>query len=216
VSSQDDRPSVWDNPWIFEGSVTDSFTSLKRVVGKLGGQVVATDGERYLRVEFQDKTPLGAAVDDTEFFFTPDDTLVQCTPMARNRLFTALFCFKSTRRTAPKSVRVGCSHDDRRSRCDLFSRYAVRSIRRGSAPTDFGANRKRLEKARIALGWEKVPVLRNRRRALVVVESPFDSFGPALYSETYEDTDPRAMPFKPPTKFERAWLRESDDRTRSR
>ena len=84
---------------------------------------------------------------------------------------------------------------------------------------DFGAssaNRNRLEKARIALGWEKLPVLRNRRRALVIVESPLDSFGPALYSEVYSDTDPMAGAFKPPSAAERVWMRESDDRVRSR
>jgi len=44
---------------------------------------------------------------------------------------------------------------------------------------DYGANKKRMEKMRIGLGWEKVPVLRNRKRALVFFESPFDTFGPA-------------------------------------
>merc|ERR1711908_259067 len=120
-----------------------------------------------MRVEFEEAGITGTAIDDAEFFFTPNDVLVQ---------------FKSVRRSG----------------------------------TDFGANRKRLEKARIALGWEKVPVLRNRRRALVVVESPLDSFGPALYSETYQDADPMAGAFKPPTKFERAWMKESDDRVRSK
>ena len=52
--------------------------------------------------------------------------------------------------------------------------------------------------------------------SLVIVESPLDSFGPALYSESYSDSDPKAVPFQPPTKFERAWMRESDDRVRSR
>ena len=170
VSSQDDRPQSWDNPWVFEGSAADSYKKLRRVVEKkLGGRVVATDDERYLRAEFEESSPLGTTVDDAEFFFAPDDTLVQ-----------------------------------------------FRAARRGNFGTDFGANRKRLEKARMMLGWEKVPVLRNRRRALVVVESPFDSFGPALYSDSYSDTDPRAMPFTPPTKFERAWMRESDDRVRSK
>ena len=170
VSSQDDRPQSWDNPWVFDGSVDDSFRALQRMVEKkLGGRVLASDGERYLRVEFEDKSPLGTSYDDAEFFFAPDDSLVQ-----------------------------------------------FRASRRGDSGSDFGANRKRLEKVRIALGWEKVPVLRNRRRALVVVESPFDSFGPALYSEVYSDTDPRTSPFVPPTKFERAWMRESDDRVRSK
>ena len=43
---------------------------------------------------------------------------------------------------------------------------------------DFGANRERLENIRIALNLETVPVLRNRRRVLFFIESPFDSFGP--------------------------------------
>ena len=79
---------------------------------------------------------------------------------------------------------------------------AVRSERRGAAPTDFGSNRKRLEKARIALGWEKVPVLRNRRRALVVVESPLDTFGPATYDKdafgfSARELVPAENPFDP-------------------
>jgi hypothetical protein len=35
-----------------------------------------------------------------------------------------------------------------------------------------------LESVRIRLGWEEVPILRNRRRALFFGESPFDDFGP--------------------------------------
>jgi hypothetical protein len=35
-----------------------------------------------------------------------------------------------------------------------------------------------LEAVRIRLGWEEVPILRNRRRALFFGESPFDEFGP--------------------------------------
>jgi hypothetical protein len=31
---------------------------------------------------------------------------------------------------------------------------------------------------RLALSWEPVPILRNRRRALLFVESPWDDFGP--------------------------------------
>ncbi len=171
ISSQDDRPFCWDNPWVADGSLADGMEKLVRVLtsARFNGRVIASD-ERYLRVEFEERSALGGTtVDDAEFFFTPDDVLVQ-----------------------------------------------FRASRRGDAQSDFGANRQRLEKARIALGWEKVPVLRNRRRALVVVESPLDSFGPALYSDTYSDADPLAAPFTPPSKFMRAWMRESDDRVRSR
>jgi len=90
-----------------------------------------------------------------------------------------------------------------------------RAERRDGA--DFGANRGRLEKLRIACGWEKLPVLRNRRRTFIVGESPFDSFGPAMYDrdelgftqrnlvpaeanqkEMYGDLDPRAAPWRKP------------------
>ena len=133
VSSQDDRPAVWDNPWVAEQEPSIAMKRLRSVVEKkLQGSVTEQD-ERYLRAEFVERGPLGTTIDDAEFYFTPNDVLVQ-----------------------------------------------FRAARRGDAP-DFGANRKRLEKARIALGWEKVPVLRNRRRALIVVETPFDSFGPGTY-----------------------------------
>jgi hypothetical protein len=35
-----------------------------------------------------------------------------------------------------------------------------------------------LDSVRQRLGWEEVPILRNRQRALFFVESPWDSFGP--------------------------------------
>lgn len=134
VSSQDDRPAVWDNPWVAEDEPNVAMKRLRRVVEqKLGGRVVLDDG-LYLTAEFTSRGPLGGeVVDDAEWYFAPNDVLVQ-----------------------------------------------FRAARRGDSP-DFGANRARMEKARIALGWSKVEVLRNRRRALVVVESPFDSFGPATY-----------------------------------
>ena len=194
VSSQDDRPAVWDNPWVAEETTpAKAMARLRGVVEKkLGGRVVEED-ERYLRAEFVSRGPLGDSVDDAEFYYSPNDVLVQ-----------------------------------------------FRAARRGDGP-DFGANRARLEKARIALGWEKVEVLRNRRRALVVVESPLDSFGPATYGrddlgftnreivpaeanqrEMYGDLDPLAAPWRKPGRYEpREGLgellrRESDDRTRSK
>lgn len=158
----------------------------------------------YLRAEFTSNGLGGAVIDDAEFFFPINDTLIQ---------------FRAARRGD-------------------FGRVA----------SDFGANRKRLEQARIALGYEKVPVLRNRRRALVVVESPLDSFGPAMYApddlgftardmvpaeagrqEMYGDLDPLAKPWVAPSvemkqlkaselgeALGRAWVRESDDRVRSK
>ncbi|EFJ49409.1 hypothetical protein VOLCADRAFT_117200 [Volvox carteri f. nagariensis] len=54
----------------------------------------------------------------------------------------------------------------------------VRSAARQQGVPDWGRNERRLEQVRLELGWEPVPILRNRRRALFFVESPWDSFGP--------------------------------------
>ena len=152
VSSQDDRPSVWDNPWIAEEEPRKAMKRLRSLVEKkFGGRVVLED-DRYLAAQFVSRGPLGGeVVDDAEWYFAPNDVLVQ-----------------------------------------------FRAARRGETPSDFGANRDRMEKLRIALGWEKVEVLRNRRRALVVVESPFDSFGPATYDrDEYGFTNRDLVPVSP-------------------
>ena len=44
--------------------------------------------------------------------------------------------------------------------------------------TDFGTNYQRIEKIRIGLSLESVPVLRNRKQLFLFGDSPFDSFGP--------------------------------------
>ncbi|GIL79789.1 hypothetical protein Vretimale_12413 [Volvox reticuliferus] len=54
----------------------------------------------------------------------------------------------------------------------------LRSAARVQGVSDLGRNERRLEQIRLKLGWEEVPILRNRRRALFIVESPWDSFGP--------------------------------------
>ncbi|KXZ55565.1 hypothetical protein GPECTOR_2g1114 [Gonium pectorale] len=54
----------------------------------------------------------------------------------------------------------------------------LRSAPRAQGVPDLGRNEQRLEQLRIRLGWEQVPILRNRQRALLFVESPWDRFGP--------------------------------------
>eukprot|EP00316_Scyphosphaera_apsteinii_P000167 CAMPEP_0119306534 /NCGR_PEP_ID=MMETSP1333-20130426/7269_1 /TAXON_ID=418940 /ORGANISM="Scyphosphaera apsteinii, Strain RCC1455" /LENGTH=257 /DNA_ID=CAMNT_0007309853 /DNA_START=27 /DNA_END=800 /DNA_ORIENTATION=+ len=201
VSSQDDRPQAWDNPWDADDPPEKAMLRLRQIIEtKLKGDVVEADG-RYIRAKFESNGLTGKSIDDAEFFYAPNDTLIQ-----------------------------------------------FRAERRGESKNDFGANRKRLEQARIALGYEKVPVLRNRRRALVVVESPLDSFGPAMYErdelgftardlvpaeanrrEMYRDLDPKSSPWVTPTvkmkelkaselgeNLNELWRRESDDRVRSK
>ncbi|KAG0590576.1 hypothetical protein M758_1G100300 [Ceratodon purpureus] len=54
----------------------------------------------------------------------------------------------------------------------------VRSASRATDYKDSGRNGKRLETLRMDLGWEQVPILRNRQRRLFFIESPWDTFGP--------------------------------------
>ena len=105
--SQDDRPACWQEPWQYDSSLEKTMAKLKRYIASLPGSEFVSEDERYVRVEFHN----GKDVDDTEFYFTPNDAIIQ-----------------------------------------------FRSARRGSN-NDGGANLKRMEKIRIALGLEKVSPL---------------------------------------------------------
>ncbi len=86
-------------------------------------------------------------MDEVQFYFTPNDNTIQ---------------FRSVRHRRGSSSGCGGSGGG-----VLF----------GGLGSDFGEARRRLKDIRIALGLEKVPVLRNRRRVFFV-ESLFDTFGP--------------------------------------
>ncbi|KAH8081048.1 hypothetical protein JL720_8944 [Aureococcus anophagefferens] len=103
-----------------------------------------------------------------------------------------------------------------------------RAARRGGAQ-DLGANAQRLERLRRRCGFDKIVVLRNRRRKLGFIESPLDSFGPSFFDQgdaalldpdalRTRDVDPLAPPsFPAPSRETRAWLREKRaEATRSR
>lgn len=151
VASHDDRPEVFEPPWQLPepraGQQVDLprvSSQLKRAVLEAGGSILSqSEDQRYLRAEFLVDVPLlGQDADDVEWYFTPDDLIVQ---------------FRAERR---------------------------------SGRADFGTNRQRLEEIRQSLGWELVPVVRNRQRALFFGESPFDNFGPALYDALRPGQDP--------------------------
>ena len=129
VSSQDDRPKCFLEPFEYDGSMESAKRKLLAAIPtQYPGSERKIVDERYLRIE----SPAGGgtATDVIEFYFTPNDNTIQ-----------------------------------------------FRGERRGAA-TDLGQNRKRLEKVRIKAGFDYVPVLRNRRRSLGLIESPFDDFGP--------------------------------------
>lgn len=154
VSSQDDRPEVFEPPWVLPelGRLSDDSSinvgkymkKLQQAVNKAGGSIIRTDDNgRYLRAEFRTELPfLGKDVDDCEWYFTPGDLTVQ---------------FRGERR---------------------------------SGGSDFGENRRRLDQLRQDLGWDVLPMVRNRQRALFFAESPLDRFGPALYDALRPDGEP--------------------------
>ena len=90
--------------------------------------------------------------------------------------------------------------------------------------------KKRVDELRLAMGYTEIPVLRNRRRALIVVESDWDTFGPSSTRdptpEEIRDSDPMAKQWRPPGKFEdgsklksefnRFLVLEADDHVRSK
>ena len=90
--------------------------------------------------------------------------------------------------------------------------------------------KKRVDELRLAMGCTEIPVLRNRRRTLLFVESDLDSFGPSSTRdptpEEIRDSDPLSRQWMPPEKFEdgsrlrsefsRFLIQEADDRVRSK
>ncbi len=146
ASSQDDTPGVFAEPWDYSDSSTSLdyneqmrmlVPAIKLVCSKRGDQVQFLKQEgRYLRVVFKDgKT---GEVSSGEFYFTPNDTIVQFRLGALN----------------PSSSIISSSTK----------------------------NLERSEMIRKQMRYTKVPVLRNRKRALFFVESQFDTFGPGSAS----------------------------------
>lgn len=138
VSSQDDRPTVFREPWMYEeeeGKLPNVIKKLKTGVSSLENEryqvKILREDDRYIHVEFFDQRT--EAIDDMEFYLTPNDNLIQ---------------FRASRRNQSK---------------------------------DGGLNAKRLENIRIKGRFEKLPVLRDRKRTFFFVESDeFDRFGPSL------------------------------------
>ena len=101
---------------------------------------------------------------------------------------------------------------------------------RAAAPLDRQRDRRReLDELRLAMRFTEIPVLRNRRRALIVVESDFDTFGPSSTRdpsiEEIRDADPLSRAWAPEnfadgsklkSEFKRFLDLEADDHVRSK
>ncbi len=185
VSTQDDRPAVFANPWTWDYHLPDDtgapiLDRLRSAIELRADYSVTLDYDPpYARFSFGDGT-------EVEFYKTPSDDTMQF---------------------------------------------------RSNGPGGNGRQRRRLEEIRIAMGMENLPVLRNRKRRLLFVESPLDDFGPATGRDpTYDieagtsgwvkDYDPASPDFNPGprygngkglvSEFKRLVISESDDRVLSK
>lgn len=189
VSSQDDRPPGFTEPWDWSDSDETPESAKNRLEaavlfgsGLAEGESVSVlqSSPRYLHVLVTNKK--SGAQDDMEFFLPKNDVTVQ---------------LRASRRSVAGAT--------------------------GSSPVpDFGANARRLETIRKSLKWTKIPVLRNRRRTFVFLETPFDTFGPVTgvdpetggtSADDYAirgDTDPLSSLWKPATPEMRQLKKHGD------
>lgn len=140
-----------------------------------GVEILLQEG-RYLRVLFTDGKTKEKSIG--EFYFTPNDTTVQFRVGAVRRKDDDDLGFSSTTATTTTATTF------------LLSSGSMKNL-------------ERCELIRKELRYTKVPVLRNRKRALFFVESDFDSFGPGSAAlgppaemstgelEGRQDVDPR-------------------------
>ncbi len=176
VSSQDDTPGIFAEPWDYSDEYdapaaptsSENDASSSSYASRMDRLLLALDATsrdrgdevavilregRYLRCLVIDGNTGERSV--CEFYFTPNDTTVQ--------------------------FRLGATTDA------ATSSYSSSSSPASSIASSFGriltggsaSNSERAERIRLALRYGKVPVLRNRKRALFFVESDaFDGFGP--------------------------------------
>ncbi|GAB0491170.1 hypothetical protein MMPV_002422 [Pyropia vietnamensis] len=169
VSSQDDTPGSFAEPWAYDGPRDAAIAALKRQVLAMPGTVtVAADRDGYLRVAVVTSEWGRPVVDDIEFFATVGDATVQ---------------FRAARRGGGGAVAttagvsgggiVGGGGGSSGGGGGFG--VALGGLGLGSG----GSLAARLDAIRRRLGWEKVVVLRSRRRVFGVVESPWDTFAPS-------------------------------------
>ena len=176
VSSQDDTPGTFAEPWDYSDDTTISLTTvssddntvaqiMERIIqaiqtisNRRGDTVeIVFQQERYLHVVFTDRN--SGETSDGEFYITPSDTTIQF------RLSTTQNNSTGGSTSSTTTTNQSGVNDRRRFTTSLFKSSSLR-------------NMERAELIRTELQWLKLPILRNRQRALFFVESDFDTFGP--------------------------------------
>ncbi|KAL7575281.1 hypothetical protein ACA910_001806 [Epithemia clementina (nom. ined.)] len=197
VSSQDDTPAIFAEPWDYSESVsTTSSTNddndgwegqmqalkqaIASVCAKRGDQVQTLEEQgRYLRVLFTDGPTGEESIG--EFYFTLNDTTVQFRVSSLD--------LEDDDSTTIAAIRSFASHKPLGNPSN-FIHLSPPSL------SSSWTNRERCERIRKELMYQKLVVLRNRKRSLFFVESDqLDTFGPSSNSED--------LFLGPPTKFRR-------------
>ena len=176
VSSQDDTPGTFAEPWDYSDDPTldtimthnsddnnsndESVVSpimerivnaIQRISNQRGDTVeIVYRQQRYLHVLFTDRN--SDEVSDGEFYITPNDTTIQ-------------FRLSTTQQSHGTNTVENEERHSHSSRPFILFQPSFKNIDRA-------------ELIRKELQWLKLPILRNRQRALFFVESNFDTFGP--------------------------------------
>lgn len=75
MSSQDDRPAVWDNPWEYDGSAKTLAQRIRMALAaEPGAQLLESNDDAYVHANV---AAPGGAVDHVELYLMPGDNLVQ-------------------------------------------------------------------------------------------------------------------------------------------
>ena len=87
VSSQDDHPPVFLPPWEYDGTLERMKDKLLVYVSSLPNAELVTNSDRYLRFRFADPADKNK-IDDTEFYFTPSDSIIQFRSCRRGEIIS--------------------------------------------------------------------------------------------------------------------------------
>lgn len=163
ASSYDDRPAHFVAPWQYDGSTASAMQQLVDTLEAFDASVQQQTADYVYAV--LDQGPSGTSL-DLEFVFAPNDTTVALRAAQR-----------TASDTSSSSGSSGTASSDAAQAAIALPINAVSSLL-----SQIGFNKDQpdqiLEEIRMKLGWETVPILRNRQRLFFFGESPFDSFGP--------------------------------------
>ena len=160
-SSMDDRPPFFVAPWEFSGTAREAAMQLSNVLRDMEYQVTISNVQQQS----------GAIYVSAE---KPEAMGIQLLE----------FFFDNDDSDRLVQVRANSSGANK-NRSSLAGSMLMLTAAFG-APAQ-----KALEGVRVRMGWDEAIVLRNRKRVLGIIETPFDSYGPVPpFGESVDSIDP--------------------------